>query len=335
MNKRTFLIAVAVVVACAMAGAGTMAYFTSQATSENNAFVTGTLILGGVIDGEDVAETFENVAIGNLRPGVPAVVGTTILKNVGTLPFKLYRITADDFQLDDNVNGVTWDELDDLLALTVEINGEHVYTGKFSQLVLENGGFFDPIYDIFPDEELDMTLSVLMDSSAGNRYQGLRFTCDFTVYAAQNNMPNPGEPEGTVVDLGSSGGNPSFSVKGYNDDTYVNFKYNWIPDDLAMEKYIISIKHETGDTTTTIKETRIVILINEKVISTDGIDEDDVKVDWIHNIVKIKRSAFPAEWHGFEVKFEGEWSVLVPVYTGVIPYQYWSLEDEVHTTIWE
>ena len=344
MNKRILIVSLAIVLVCAMAGAGTMAYFTSQAASTGNAFETGTLTLGGVMDGQDVEETFDNVAIEHLRPGEPAVIGSTTLKNVGTLPFKLYRITADDFRLiedsevaaammEGTLGPVSWDELNNLLTLTIDIGGEHVYTGKFSQLVEENGGFFDPIYDLQKDEEVPMTMSVIMSGDAGNRYQGIQFSCDFTVYAAQNNMPNPGEPEGDRVNLGSTG-YPGFSVVGYNTPGKVNFDWDWNPNDDRWygeyEYYELKIKHETGDSTTQIYEASIKIIwrnSSELVVSCDGIDKNDVSVDWNGDIVKIDRDAFPADWDGFEVNLGGmTWEGKYKE----IPYQYWSLQSTVH-----
>jgi len=331
MSRRLIAISLAIVVLCALAGAGTMAYFTSTATSEGNAFVAGTLKLGGIIDGEDVVERFARLNIGYLRPGEPAVVGTTVLKNVGSLPFKLYRITASDFK------GDGWDMLDDVLSLIITIDGEHVFTGKLSELRKENGGFFDPIYDVPVGAELDMEISVMMDASAGNEYQGKTITCDLTVYAAQNNAPNPGEPEGTRVPLGSTGTNlsllnPGFSVEGYNTADWVCFDWNWVPDDSVYEYYAIYIKHETGWPTTEIEEERewwiLFNVYEEKVTSSDNIKPEDVVVDWDEDIVKIRKAAFPSEWDGFEVKLTGK--LLLWPEPKEIPYQYWSLQPTVH-----
>jgi len=325
MSRRLIAISLAIVVLCALAGAGTMAYFTSTATSEGNAFVAGTLKLGGIIDGQDVVERFARLNIGLLRPGEPAVVGTTVLKNVGSLPFKLYRITASDFK------GNGWDMLDDVLSLIITIGGEHVFTGKLSELREENGGFFDPIYNVQPGDVKDMEISVMMDASAGNEYQGRTITCDLTVYAAQNNMPNPGEPEGTRVPLGSTGTNlsllnPGFSVEGYNTPEWVCFDWDWVPNDSVYEYYAIYIKHETGWPTTEIEAERLWVIIditNKEIRTSDGLSNSDVDVDWDGDVIKIRRSAFPADWDGFEVKLTGK--LLLWPEPKEIPYQYWSL----------
>lgn len=325
MRKKLIAGTIALTMICVAAGAGTMAYFTSQTSTENNTFVTGTLKLGGIIDGEDMVEEFARMSIQNIKPGLPVHIGTTQLKNVGSLPFKLYRITASDFK------GSGWDMLDDQLALTVKIGGEQVYNGTISDLRAANGGYFDPIYNVLPDEVRDMELTVLMNAAAGNDYQGKNITCDFTVYATQNEAPNNGEPNnerfrfGPAQDSNGSTAQPTFVVDGYNTSSQVCFDWDWRPDDnIVFEKYVLDIKHETGYPTTNIQEVRIFIFPDEQVVSVDGIDEADVSVDWSNDVVKINKSAFPVDWEGFEVKLSGLQNN--PFGTEkAISYTYWSL----------
>lgn len=306
---------ITIVLACSLAGVGTMAYFTSRATSSENAFTAGTLKLGGIIDGADVVEKFARLNIDNLQPDNPTLMGTTELKNVGTLPFRLYRITAS------NITG-QYELLDPKVKIEIKIAGEHVYSGTIKQLQEANGGYFDPIYNVQPGEVKNMEVFATLDKSANNDYQGKSMMCDLTVYATQNNAPINGAPIGSRVNMGSAKG---FSVDGYNTENYVNFDWDWKPDDISYEKYVITIKHETGDPTTQIEEWRITLFKGEKVVSTDGINKKDVDVDWDGDIVKIKRTAFPKYWAGFEVKLGGEHnSIPTPKYEE-IPYQYWSL----------
>jgi hypothetical protein len=113
-------------------------------------------------------------------------------------------------------------------------------------------------------------------------------------------------------------------VVGYDTGSRVNFDWDWTPDDrvLGSEYYELLIKHETGNPTTTVKEIRIFVFADEQVISTDGIDESDVSVDWGSDIVRINKNAFPSDWDGFEVQISGAQNGR-PVQT--IPYQYWTL----------
>ena len=279
MNKRLLAVAMAVVLICAAAGAGTMAWFTSSATSSGNVFQAGTLILGSEVDGEDVYEKFATLEFKAMEPGEPPVkVLETELKNVGSLPFYLYRMTASGIVDNNSENNIDDMILNEVLKLKIFIGGEQVYYGKLSQMVEENGGFFDPIYGIQPGEERTLTIEAELPASTGNAYQGLSMKCDLNIFAAQEEMPVPGEPPlGTRYDLG---GNDRFSVEGYNTNNYVNFDWDWTPNDTLLgEYYEIRIKHETGDTTTEIQELRILIFPFEQVITADGIDPDDVSVD--------------------------------------------------------
>ena len=314
MKKRFLAVLMTVVLVCSLAGIGTMAYFTSRATSSGNAFAAGTLKLGGIINGEDVVEKFASLNIDNLQPDNPTLMGTTQLKNVGSLPFRLYRITASNFEGDFKL-------LDPKIKIEIKIGGESVYTGTLTQLQEKNGGYFDPIYNVTPSEVKEMQVFATLDKSANNDYQGKSMTCDLTVYATQNNAPINGLPIGSKVEMGSTN---TFKVVGYNTKDHVNFDWTWIPPDLTYESYTITIKHHTGDSTTQIKEWRIVFKHGE-VISTDGIDINDIDVDWHDDIVSIKRTAFPRDWKGFEVKLGGEHN-RHPVYEE-IKYQYWPLPE--------
>lgn len=321
MKKKLIVGILAVTLICAFAGAGTMAYFSSRATSTNNTFVAGTLVLGGVIDGADVQNRFATLNISNLKPGEPVHLGSTILKNVGTLPFKLYRMTAS------NIVDTPEPKLDSVLTLTVKIDGDRVFTGKLSELVAANGGYFDPIYNVMPGEEKVMDLEIMMAATAGNVFQGMAAKCDLTVYAAQNEMPEPGDPQGSHVNLGTApGGRPTFSVVGYNTVSQVCFDWNWDPEDTIYEYYKLEIKHETGIPTTTIEEERSIIVhpsTREVIVSGDGIDRNDIIVDWNGDVIKIKKSAFPSDWDGFEVRLSGKQLSNGTIKS--IPYQWWSL----------
>lgn len=323
MNKKILALAMTVVLICTAAGVGTMAWFTSASTSSGNEFQAGTLILGSENNGQDVYEEFATLEFEDMEPGQPPVkVLETELKNVGSLPFYLYRMTASGIEDNNSQNNLDDMILDDVMRLKIFIEGELVYYGKLSQMVEENGGFFDPIYGIQPGEERTLTIEAELPASTGNGYQGLSIKCDLNIFAAQEEMPVPGElPLGTRYDLGDTN---IFSVEGYNSNSYVNFDWDWTPNDslFGREHYELRIKHETGDTTTEIEEIRIIVFFDEHVISVDGIDRNDVSVDWGGDIVRIRRNAFPSNWDGFEVELTGAQNGRTPE---TIPYQYFSL----------
>lgn len=255
---------------CAMAtglaaGVGTKAFFTSSATSKTNEFATGKLILGGYDDKNDeTKETFMSLNIQNLKPGLPKEIGHTTLRNVGTLPIKLYRITSSNI-----VESAP--SLDERITVEIYIDNQKAYTGKLSDLRASNGGYFDPIFPVAPKTDHDMAVYVTMDEDAGNGYQGALLTCDLTAYATQTNRPFAGDQNDSHYNLASVSGNPSFTVTAWNDadpNGYVNFQYNWQPSDIQpvsiddfvdwvlkkfnitltkdFELYDIEIKHEKG-----------------------------------------------------------------------------------------
>lgn len=281
MNKRVLAVAMAVVLICAAAGAGTMAWFTSSATSTGNDFKTGTLKLGGKGEnGEDTIETFEKVEFKDMEPGEPPEkLESTILRNVGTLPFYLYRLTASTLRDDNPDNDKDDTALNEMLLIDVLIGGEHVFHGRLSEMVETNGGHFDPIYRIGRGEEKEMEIFAYLDPAADNKYQDLSMSCDFTVYANQDPSQLPGN-SGGWENIGVSethDGNVSFilggktytiglvkdvnfSVTGKNNTDNMQFKYTWNkveeeafklfgltikPFDYA-DYYDVVIKHHSG-----------------------------------------------------------------------------------------
>lgn len=346
MKRKYIAIALVITLVFSLAGVGTMAWFTSQATSTGNSFVAGTLKLGGVGTNGDTVKTFASLNVDNMKPGEPRHVGSTVLKNVGTLPFKLYRITASKYVgLDfEDIQGRSFD---DLLDLVITIGEEEVFRGKFSELVKENGGYFDPVLDVVPQAIKELNFSVLLDSSAGNDFQGKSFTCDLTVFATQNEVPENGEPQGTHVNLGTSNVetihipvignvNSSFTVDAYNDGTYANFDWDWHPDDILFERYYIDIKHEQGQPNNTVDAQRIRVFRTTRVLDVEGtglLTESDIVVDWDNDIVRINKSKMiNAGWDGFEVRLSGsrtDGAPLQQITVGVDSseeYQYWSLQ---------
>lgn len=308
---------------------GTKAYFTSSTESAINTFKAGTLKIGGEGDYK-----FKRLVVDNIKPGMPLDAGDTTVKNIGSLPLKLFRITASNF------SGSR--DLDYKLKVTIKMNNDTVYTGRLMDLIAVNGGYFDPIYDIKAGQEVNIHVDVEMDEDAGNYYQDKTIKCDLTIDAAQNNYPELGKPKGRQFDIASATGSgterdPSFSVKGWNevlDNGYVSFKYNWKPSDWKtkfkfgtivykenFEVYDIEIKHEKSIDDANIggehegKWLKIFFRFRWdesscKWICTSpdsdiNINPNDVVVDFENDMIKIKKSVFPEDWKGFEVKFHG------------------------------
>lgn len=140
-------------------GAGTFAYFTSQATSENNSFVAGTL----AISAGDLATT-GTVPVDNLYPGMPTKNGSFTVQNTGSLPAKL-KITT-------NTNGALFEGTTPAIVnLTNYTEGEELAAGASKTF----------------------TFTLDMPANAGNAYQGATGTLSFTVDATQTNNPGWGQ----------------------------------------------------------------------------------------------------------------------------------------------
>lgn len=112
-----------------------------------------------------------------------------------------------------------------------------------------------------------------------------------------------------------------FSVKGYDKGSEIWFDWDWISKELQHEYYVVDIKHNDEKTNT--YGMRILLFKYEQIISTDGIDENDVSVDWSNDIVKIKKNAFPTKWESIDVKFSNAQTITSPLQS--IPYQHWLL----------
>lgn len=331
MKRQIFLTFIAVIIVCGFAVIVTYALFSSQAKSEGNTFIAGTLKLGGIFGQVSTAEKFAHLNLSGIKPGQTTLLGPAKLKNVGSLPFKLYRITSSNV-LDDS-------KLGEMLKVKVKIDDDTVYEGNISQLVESNGGYFDVINNVQPDRVRELSLEVSMDQNVGNEYQNKTIICDLNVYATQNEVPLNGEIEGTTVRFGpaldesGSFARNTFSVDVKNTQDNVVFAWNWEPADDknwgSFEYYILEIKHETGNPTTNVESGRMKMKIDpidEKthiIESTDGISENEILIDWTNDEVKIKKDAFPKDWKGFEVKISGVQEFGGSIMS--IPYQYWSL----------
>lgn len=240
-NKKILgLLLAAVLATGGIATTGTRAYFTSKADSKKNEFKSGTLILGSKGDKGDIEREFAEVTFDNLRPGETYEMASTHLKNVGTLPMKINRIsgaipagwTGD---IGKNAKGEDVHKIleNPWVNIRIDIVNDktsavtHAYYGMLSDIVKENGVFFNPIYSIQPGETVTMNVTAEVCKWADNDLQDKEVKCDLTLYAEQDNKPNQGSPIGTVIDIGEPTGSNAFAVTAWDDGTNLCFKYNW------------------------------------------------------------------------------------------------------------
>lgn len=310
--KKIGIILLAAVLCTATAAVGgTKAYFTNKAQSQNNTFNAGTLILGGydknVEDSikTETANKFMSLNIQNIKPGLPKEVGKTTLRNIGSLPFKLFRITAS------NINQ-SCPLLDEVIEVEIYIDNQKAYTGRLSNLRATNGGYFDPIFPIPAKTDHEMTVYVTMDENAGNAYQGATLTCDLTAYATQTNTTFAGDQNSIHYNLASVQGSgtvndPKFSVTAWNDadpNGYVNFQYTWQPNDVQnciYDKNINKLLQLLGISLTKDFELYNIEIKHEKGIpdaDIGGINKYDpsLAINWRKIKVKVNWNSFTRNW---------------------------------------
>lgn len=334
MKRRFILSFLALALVCSLAGAGTMAYFTSQKSGEST-FGTGTLTLG--TNGEG-GNTFAALELRNLYPGcdyIPLPAVTTSLSNTGTLPLTLYRISSS--APVESVAG-----LDELVTVQFAIDGDPVWTGRLSQLndmSNEAGSFFDPIKHVAAGSTVQLTAQAKMEAEfedgtpVGNAYQNANLTCDLTIYAKQDNLSENGEPAGSLQELAQTS---TYFIKGQevrlSGQQWILFDFDR---DVSMpifnglrENLIVNIRHENPeDNPVDLKIIWIRIIFSQYALTesldTGGtINQSDVRVDDDYGRIFIKKSAFPGDWRAFQVQFTGKWDNNPAETTDWIP---WSL----------
>lgn len=150
-------------------GFGTFAYFTSQATSEDNTFATGTLTI------DSPGKLTADLDVGNIYPGWTTSKTITV-HNSGSLEFK-YRISVQP-----NTGNILYDGA---TPLQVSING-----GAFTNI---NALGYVELGTIAAGEDGTFTIAFKLPEAANNDYQNASGTFTFVFDATQTT--NPGYSE--------------------------------------------------------------------------------------------------------------------------------------------
>lgn len=180
MKTRVIISLVLIGILAFGAGFATVAYFTSQATSEDNVFETGTLIIGVPNAGSN-SGVFD---IGNWQPGDSETADITV-NNLGSLPMK-YRLRA---EFSDE--GEEAAALKDILDAVITKGDTVIFSGKLSALAA--GVVVNEDFAAGASEVLTFTISMPVD--AGNEYQGASATAKFIFDATQTNRTDDGWDE--------------------------------------------------------------------------------------------------------------------------------------------
>lgn len=182
INKKIIVSTLSILASLTLMAGATYAFFTDSATSANNQLTTGTLN----ISVDQSANIFQNsTTISNWQPGEERLVRFDVV-NQGSLPVNLRAIAVGDWainELDENVvkvvkaeywNGSAWTEL------TANANGltGYVYYSQFGT----DANLFE--LQANPERE-QFRLTIKLDNSADNTYQGQIFNATVRVEARQ------------------------------------------------------------------------------------------------------------------------------------------------------
>lgn len=189
INKKILASAMSILIALTMMGGATFAYFSSEATSVNNTFATGTVNL--TLDDKNVntsASTI-NASIGgtDLVPGA-SVSGFISMHNSGSLSISNVAIggtetTSSSPNLADKLN-ITSAKLGSDQAC--EANQTNVLASLPATLSGLNGGTFTlPSSGLTTTQTKYLCLNFTLDSGTDNTYQGKSITETFTFVGNQ------------------------------------------------------------------------------------------------------------------------------------------------------
>lgn len=183
INTRIALSLMSIVAALAVVGATTFAYFIDSDEGTGNTFATGTLSID--LLNQNTNDPFQGEAlITNWAPGETAFVNFDVL-NDGTLPVYLRGFATGEWipnSLDASLvkvtkverwNGSGWEKLGE---------DENGLTGEF---YYSTDGTESSLIALEPNQRAQIQLTVVLDGSAGNEYQGKEFVSSLFVQAKQ------------------------------------------------------------------------------------------------------------------------------------------------------
>lgn len=188
-NKKIIASTLSILTTLAMMGGATFAFFSSQATSTNNTFATGTVNLTLDDDNETTPASTINASIGgsDLVPGA-SVSGFISMHNSGSLPITNVTVDGDETvasspDLAGKLNITTAKIGSNQTCETDPVDVSGTLTGTLTTL---NGGPFTlPSSGLTPSQTKYLCLTFTLDSSTDNTYQGKSITETFTFVGNQ------------------------------------------------------------------------------------------------------------------------------------------------------
>lgn len=341
MKKRYIAMMLVVALAFSMIGVGTMAWFTSTATS-TAAFQAGTL----EIEAGDGEGTIANFTIQNLQPSFNYVSendkndppqyayeperGYFDLINKGSLASKVYRLTVGNVRQ----NNLSEEPIDTELfnaflnklyvAVTAKAYGDVgddiLYVGSLYNMIYDNGGYFDPFIFMNQGDNRRVEFAVALHKDAGNEFQKLGLKADFTIHAMQVEEPLPGENNPTEFTTLYSQPNFVFRVKeenhsdqtnsgdldvGFNGRAYLfDFQDDTPKIFKSMEVYL---EHESDNPNGGKVTRRSKLSLRDKLENLEGLERNEIDYyeKWLLGSVKkiwVKKDALGSNWKLINVR---------------------------------
>lgn len=219
--------------------------------------------------------------------------GKISLNNMGDSPIWPYSIYAK--------NNINESNIDDTIYISVEIENMKVYEGRLRNIFNDNGGCFKVLKKIQPNNENRLSIIISSRNKPINKINDLSFDLylfsvtkdliDSELYTSKNRMYIGGyysqEYDRYINEFWAE-------CLQVNDEIW--FCYNKTSYNKGFEYITLDINNKN------IKGCRVICFKNAKVISVDGVMEEDIKVDWENNIIKIKKSALSRFGSGINIR---------------------------------
>lgn len=155
--------------------AGSMAYFTSEATTKTNQISAGTMYIGNEKEERGVLD--QPIDLTDLVPGEPETV-TVKVKNLGTMPTYLRGISA-------AIKEVNEMFIANALKTTCSYQENELFNG--SLLALDGNIVpFKQSIKLEPGEVAELELEIGLDRQVGNWYKGKAIEYTITIHAYQD-----------------------------------------------------------------------------------------------------------------------------------------------------
>lgn len=188
MKKKLLALSMTAICISAVA-AGTLAYYTSEITVDQNKITSGKIEID-VVDGEGTHVTPPDTLNG-IMPGKTVNYDSVIVENTGTSPAWI-RVQASTEIIADNLAAET-------LLPSIAPDGKFVVTYKLDQNWIDgNDGYYYYKYPVDPEEQTSMMIDeITINSSIGNDYKGCTISINVCAQAVQskNNLPDDGAKE--------------------------------------------------------------------------------------------------------------------------------------------